>query len=252
MKTKVLVSFILILFFYNFYPKKVNQKTIKILDLAHRGYASKNQESTLQAFQYAIKKDTDGLEFDIRQTKDNILIVTHNQEIDELKEKVKNLNYIKIKEYTNILTFKSLVKLAKKHKKDIWVEVKDSELYPKILNNMLKVIKEENYDKKTIIQSFKLSDLEYIHNKNINIKLMKLYLFQYSFNKLPKYIDYIGLPILTGIIHQNVIHYAHKQSFKIIFWRESIFFEKKYFIQKLINRGADGFMLNSPLNNFLN
>lgn len=250
MKTKILLSFILILFLYNSCSKNVNQKKIKILDLAHRGYASKHQESTLEAFKYAIEKNTDGLEFDIRQTKDNVIVVAHNQVIDELDEKIENLNYLEIKKHTNIITFKKIIKLAKKHKKNIWVEIKDSELYPKIIDNMLKIIKEQQYIEKTIIQSFKLNDLKYIHSKDINIKLFKLYLFKYSFDELPKYIDYIGLPIVVGIMNSNVINSIHKAGYKIVFWRESSIFEKKYFIKKLINTGADGFMLDSPLENF--
>ena len=107
-----------------------------------------------------------------------------------------------------------------------------------------------NQRQKAIIQSFKLGDLKYIHSKNINIRLLKLYIFQYSFDKLPKYINYIGLPIVLGLINSNIIDNIHKSGYKIVFWRESSIFEKKYFIRKLINSGADGFMLDSPLKDF--
>jgi len=96
-----------------------------------------------------------------------------------------------------------------------------------------------------------LYDLKYVHNKNIGIKLLKLYWFEYSFNTIPKYINYIGLPIITGIINSNVVNSVHEAGHKIIFWRESSLFEKKYFINSLINIGADGFMLDRPLKEYL-
>lgn len=250
MKIIILLTFLLILFLYNACSEKTTKKQPEVLDLAHRGYASKHQEATLEAFMYAIEENSDGLEFDIRQTKDGVIVIAHDHKINKLEKNIAELNYLEIQKHTSIVTFRKIIKLAKEHQKDIWVEIKDSELYPKIIDHMLEIIKEEKYAKKTIIQSFKLSDLKYIHSKNINIRLLKLYIFQYSFDKLPKYINYIGLPIVLGLINSNIIASIHKSGYKIVFWRESSIFEKKYFIRKLINSGADGFMLDSPLKDF--
>ncbi len=247
----VFSSLLLYIYIYCLESTKYSSN-LKVLDLAHRGYALKNEESTIKAFKYAINQNTDGLEFDIRQTKDNIIIVTHNHKINIFNKKVEELDYNKIKKHTNIPTFKEVVQLAKKHDKMIWVEIKDSVLYNKIIDNMLIILTEENYINNVIVQSFKLSDLKYIYQKNKNIKLFKLEIFGYSYDSIPRYIDYIGLPIIAGVINCNIIKKIHKLGYKVIFWRENSLFENKYFINFLIKKQADGFMLDKPLKFFVN
>jgi len=251
MKFKTLIGLIVVILIYSACSSKqsLGKMNKKVLDLAHRGYSLNNKESTLEAFKYAIEKNTDGLEFDIRQTFDGVVIVSHDQKVAKLEKNIKDLYYLEITKNTNIMSFKDVVKLAKKHQKTIWVEIKDSDLYPSIIENMLEVIDKYTYSKKTIVQSFNLKDLEYVHNKNTDIKLLKLFFLNYSFKKLPKYIDYIGLPIMVGVISSGVINSVHEKGYEIIFWRESSFFENKYFINNLIQLGADGFMLDTPLQN---
>lgn len=243
-------SFLLLLFpsffcLYFAYNKKVsNQNT---LEIAHRGYADKNEESTIKAFKYAIRNNTDGLEFDIRQTSDKIIIVSHNETIKYFDKSVQELTFNQIQKHTSIPSFKEVLKLAKKHNLPIWVELKDSYLYSKIIDNLLNILKEEDYENNIIIQSFDLKDLNYIYMKNKNIKLLKLDIFPFRYYSIPSYIEYIGLPFSIGILDCNVIERIHKQGHKIIFWRESSLFENKYFINFFLRKEADGVMIDKPL-----
>ena len=50
--------------------------------LAHRGYSAKYPENTMIAFQEAAKMDIWGVEFDVHLTKDNQLVVIHDESID--------------------------------------------------------------------------------------------------------------------------------------------------------------------------
>lgn len=50
--------------------------------LAHRGYSANYPENTLIAFQEAAKMDIWGVEFDVHLTKDNQLVVIHDESID--------------------------------------------------------------------------------------------------------------------------------------------------------------------------
>lgn len=47
--------------------------------IAHRGYKTLNiKENTMEAFRNAFNHDFDGIEFDVRKTKDNKLVICHN------------------------------------------------------------------------------------------------------------------------------------------------------------------------------
>lgn len=248
----IIIFFFLIILFYFICLFFTNKKNLNknVLDIAHRGYALKNQESTIQAFKYAIKYNADGLELDIRQTHDKVIVVTHNQKIKFFNKKIDQLDFYEIQKNTKIPSLKEIIKLAKKHNKTIWIEIKESHLYDKIIDNLLYIIKSENYEYNTIIQSFNLNDLVYIHKKNKQIKLLKLNIFIFSYQSIPPYIDYIGLPLIIGILDCNSINTIHKKGHKIIFWRESFVSENKYFINFLSKRGADGFMLDKPFRFF--
>ena len=208
-------------------------------------------EQTREKKKHRISYKLNGLEFDIRQTNDKIIVVSHNHKVTKLDKKIEELNFNEIQKSTNITTFTKVIQLAKKYKISIWVEIKDSHLYPDIIDDMLEVLRKEKYSKHTIVQSFNLDDLKYIDEKDKYIKLLKLYLFHYDYNNLPNYIDYIGLPIISGIINYCLINNINTSEHKTIFWRESSLFENKYMINKLIEAGADGFMLDKSLNEFL-
>jgi glycerophosphoryl diester phosphodiesterase len=54
----------------------------KILVHGHRGARALLPENTLPAFEYAIREGADAIELDLAVTKDNVLVVSHDPEID--------------------------------------------------------------------------------------------------------------------------------------------------------------------------
>lgn len=247
----ILLSFVIFLtiYIYSFHNLSSNSQNSNIFDLAHRGYALENEESTFKAFEKAILNGTDGLEFDIHQTLDGILVVNHD--ISTLDGKIiGDTSFKNLEESTQILTFQELIKLAKKYNKMIWVEIKYSHLYPNIIDKTINLLTTENYMNKTVIQSFNLNDLEYIYTKNPSIKLLKLYIF-YNGQKIPKYIDFVGLPLMYGVFFYPSIENIVNQGYKVVLWRESLLFERTYFIQRLIHLNITGFMLDRQLEAFV-
>ncbi|MDH5508339.1 MAG: glycerophosphodiester phosphodiesterase family protein, partial [Anaerolineae bacterium] len=50
--------------------------------IAHRGGKTYQPENTLAAFKQAIADGVDQLEFDVQMTKDGVLVVIHDEEVD--------------------------------------------------------------------------------------------------------------------------------------------------------------------------
>lgn len=66
---------------------------------AHRGFKSKYPENTLLAFKKAIEIGCDGIEFDVQMTKDERLVIIHDETVDRTTDGqglVKNLTYEEI------------------------------------------------------------------------------------------------------------------------------------------------------------
>ncbi len=53
-----------------------------MLNIAHRGFSGKYPENTMLAFQKAIEAGADGIEMDVHFTKDNELVIIHDELID--------------------------------------------------------------------------------------------------------------------------------------------------------------------------
>jgi glycerophosphoryl diester phosphodiesterase len=50
--------------------------------IAHRGFSGRYPENTLRAFREAMKLPVDGIELDIRRTRDGVLVVIHDETVD--------------------------------------------------------------------------------------------------------------------------------------------------------------------------
>lgn len=226
--------------------------------IAHRGYSGKYTEGTKLAFEEAIKNGASGIEFDIRQTRDRKLVVSHNENLEKIsgidisvtESTLNQLKSIKLYGDQEILTLREAIKIAKEHGNiPIWPEIKESQKYKGIISNFIEIIQDEDYSTLTTLQSFNLGDLDQANQLDKELKLFKLKLFpsDKDLSETPDYIDYIGIPIVFAYSNPKSIKKIHLQGKKVILWRESAMFEKKEIIKKLIKEGADGFMTDYPI-----
>ena len=94
---------------------------------AHRGFSYKYKESTLAAYQGAIDVGADGLECDVRLTKDKVPVCFHDRttkRIAGVNRRVATLTLAQLREITDVLTLEELLDLATKTKREVLVETK--------------------------------------------------------------------------------------------------------------------------------
>lgn len=94
---------------------------------AHRGFSYKFKESTLSAYQGAIDVGADGLECDVRLTKDNMAVCFHDRNtkrITGVNKRIASLTLNELREITEVVTLEEVLELAKKSKREILVETK--------------------------------------------------------------------------------------------------------------------------------
>ena len=94
---------------------------------AHRGFSYKYKESTLSAYQGAIDVGADGLECDIRLTKDEVPICFHDRttkRIAGVNKRVSALTLTELRKITEVLTLEELLDLATKANREVLVETK--------------------------------------------------------------------------------------------------------------------------------
>ncbi|KAG1662884.1 Lysophospholipase D GDPD1 [Nymphon striatum] len=82
-------GYVLAACFFFKYPHCLHQrKNVKFkrqcLHISHRGGAGENLENTMEAFQNAVNQGTDMLEIDLHMTKDNHVVISHDNNLQRV------------------------------------------------------------------------------------------------------------------------------------------------------------------------
>ena len=98
-----------------------------MLIIAHRGASGEFTEGSKAAYEAAIDQKADGLECDLRLTKDNQIICYHDSNTARLSKinlEIAKTNYAQLANEINPYRFDQLLKLAIDNKKDLVLEFK--------------------------------------------------------------------------------------------------------------------------------
>ncbi|NEQ07836.1 MAG: glycerophosphodiester phosphodiesterase [Moorea sp. SIO4E2] len=136
--------------------------------IAHRGASNCAKENTIEAYEKAIEIGADFIEFDVRITKDGVLISHHdpmiaNQAISQLS--FGEINRIAGQQGFRVPTVEEVLKLTR-NKIKLAVELKEEGYEEKVLALVMGYIKIDNF----IILSFNISSLRCIKNKYPEVK----------------------------------------------------------------------------------
>jgi glycerophosphoryl diester phosphodiesterase len=94
---------------------------------AHRGFSAKFPEATLAAYQGAIDAGADGLECDIRLSREGIPICFHDRTTWRIAKKFRFVSRLSVAELKNLVSaieLKELIALAVSNKRDLLIETK--------------------------------------------------------------------------------------------------------------------------------
>lgn len=187
------------------------QSDLKNMEIiAHRGGASIGPENTLACYKKGIEAGADIIEIDIHQTKDNQIVICHDQSINRTtngKGLIREMTLQEIRQYRALdadgnLTDEQLPTLdevfnlflqtrASGNPCKLLVEIKrTNNIYQGIEERLLQKIEHYGAKEWVIVQSFNDFALERIHQLDPSVRLEKLF-----FLKLP------GLPIIMDWFH---------------------------------------------------
>lgn len=160
----------------------------KITLVAHRGYSSQAPENTIPAIQKAAEYGFDYVEIDVRQTKDGVWVLMHDEDIGTVCDKsgkVSSFTYYDLVPYNivkganvqdypelKIPTFEQALKACLEFNVKPMIEIKD---YTREgLENLLKIIDKYGFTKTCSVISFHREAVEIVHEINSEITLYKL------------------------------------------------------------------------------
>lgn len=185
--------------------------------IAHRGiYNSKIKENTyLAIFNAFNNKNIYGVEFDIRLTKDNKIVIIHDKTINRTSNGIGIVENMTLKElqkynfgsknfYQTIPTLEKILEINTN--KIFLIEIKvsnNSKLFSKILLDILDKYKTQ----KIYLMSFNKEILNIIKNNNVNFNIGLIYLTNniksYRYNFYVLYDNLINNTIINSLINRN-------------------------------------------------
>ena len=237
-----------------------------MLNIAHRGFKSKYPENTKIAFEKAILEGADGAEFDVHLTKDNKVVIIHDERLDRtsdgnglvmdytLKE-LKTLsmsNLYKDLQRQEIMTLEEYFDLVKDLKFVSNIELKNS-IYPyygleEIVNS---IIKDYNMEENVIVSSFDHNSIIKFKSLNKNIKCGLL--VDCNLYKPWDYMKNLGIEYYhpsAYLVNEEIVTKLKEENILVNVW----FGSEPHSFERIIKLGVNGIITDYPdkIKNLLN
>jgi glycerophosphoryl diester phosphodiesterase len=143
------------------------------LAIAHRGApeTSGAPENTLEAFRAALEAGADWLEFDVRATRDGVLVVIHDETVDRTTNGVGLVSELTLEELqtldvdggARVPTVAQVVALAASAGVPVLPEVKVGHSDPTVASRLVELLRSAGYLERSVIQSSDAETLEQLH-----------------------------------------------------------------------------------------
>lgn len=219
-----------------------------VLKIAHRGASSYARENTMESFKKAIELGADVVEFDIRLSKDNKIVVIHDQDLKRVANHnglVKDMTSVEIKKIFkkdgSFLTLHEAIGFLK-NKCTCKIDIKERGMEERVID----VIKKNKMERSVIITTSIPEVVRKIKSISPDIEVemggFKKGLPAKKIIKKAKKVraDIIG-PHHT-ITTKKLVKEAHKNKLKVHVWTVN----KKKAIEKMKKIGVDGITTDSP------
>ena len=217
------------------------------LKVGHRGAKAYETENTLESFSKAIELGVNAIELDVRQSRDEKLIISHDDNLKKVFGKDMQINVATLEELKQLSSDRvptleeALLFIDGKIDK-ILVELKETGYEKKVLD----VIRKQSLEYRVIIVSFHEESLAAVKNLDSKIETGLIY---------AKFRSKIRNPIqatlklnaqylvpLYRFIHTKDIEKAHENNLKVIVWTINTKEEAMEYIAK----GVDGIASDKP------
>jgi len=235
---------------------KVNREQVCLV--AHRGGASLAPENTLAAMISGITQGADILELDIRQTKDNQIVVMHDHSVDRTTSgegKVEDLTLEQIKGFNAAKNWASAFKNAKvpllsevidrvkQSKSRLIIEIKDPQYYPGMVKSLIELIRSEKCQKKMLVFSFNEDAVQQVKRALPDIETG---VFIVGYESISQYkgsgIKYICPNWYSILYFPWLVDRIHQTGCKILVWTP----DQKWAMNYLLRKRVNGIITNSP------
>lgn len=214
---------------------------------AHRGASDLYPENTLAAFIGAKELGADSIELDVQQTKDGVLVVSHDSNLKRtagIDLEIYEADYAEIKEVDvgdgeKLPTLQEAIELAKKEKIHLIIELKETGHEHDLVQDTVALIEQEDFVQDCMLTSFDYHLLE--EAKAIDPSIQTLALFTFAYGNLSSFKDADAFSVEESTITPELVSSIHKEGKQLYAWTPNT----KSSIDRLLSLGVDGLITNT-------
>jgi len=217
------------------------------LKVGHRGAKAYETENTLESFSKAIELGANAIELDVRQSRDEKLIISHDDNLKKVFDKDLQINTATLEELKQLSadrvpTLEEALLFIDRKVDKILVELKEAGYEKKVLD----VIRNQSLEDRVLIVSFHEESLARMNNLDSKIETGLIYAkFRSKFRNPVQAAIKLNARYLVPLyrfIHTKDIEKAHKNSLKVIVWT----INTKEEAMEYISKGVDGIASDKP------
>lgn len=226
---------------------------------AHRGFSSRYPENTLLAFKKSLDFDIYGVELDVHKTKDNKIVVIHDESVDRTFDGsgfVKDLTLNELKSFNcrldgfkdnpecKIPTLEEVIEIFLDSNFVLNIEIKNDKVsYENIEQDVINIINKYNISDRVILSSFNSNSI--LHCNNIDSCIKTGLLYYYNLDQVVNFVKSLNASSLHPPLHlldKELVDLCHKENMYINVYTVDDVKD----IYKNIELGVDGIFTNYP------
>ncbi len=216
-----------------------------MLRIGHRGARAYEPENTIRSFKRALEIGVDAIEFDVRKTRDDQLVVIHDADVKRTTNGEGLVADLTLKQIKELLTEKdekiptleeALDFLDSKAR--ILIELKEGGLEEEVLA----VVQSRKLEKNVIITSFLEDALRKIRELNKNVETGLIYAKHKNPLKAALDLKAQYLVAFYRFTHTANVQKAHENGLKVIVWTVNTPEE----VAEYVKKGVDGIASDKP------
>ena len=232
-------------------------KTVSIF--AHRGASHQAPENTLEAFQKAVDQGVDGIELDVQMTKDQVLVVAHDEQLERVSNGKGDLRDHTLQELraldfscghdeysqVKIPTLAEVLELVKDSDIVLNIELKTSLFwYPGIEDATVQLVQEKSMEDRVIYSSFNHYSIQKI--KTLAPQAQTAYLFFDVIVDAEHYTLNAGVPAIhpcfCQLLMPEILERYKNSDVKVRVWTV----DEPQLIKQFMAAGVDAIITNEP------
>lgn len=222
---------------------------------AHRGDAGKAPENTMPAFEQAVEDGADIIELDVRQTKDGVYIIMHDESLyrtANVRHKVGEVDYDYISKLdvgsyfdrsydgTHIPTLEEVLIFAKENDVFLNIELKPADTDQNYVQGIVDLLHEYDFVDQCMLGSQSVKALR--EAKELDPEISTLYIMTMAFGDFAGMQGIDAFSIKHTYISNNMVSKIHAKGKKIYAWTVN----NEAYIKDLLLLDVDGIITDNP------